>query len=106
MLTTTILSDVLDLKRLDTGAFVKDYEPQGKEIDIALQLAVSEVEFEDERFLERAAPKLEDEFPAGERVFFLGDVLYGSAAQVKGTTASSVAVGLAVSAFRFTYSPR
>lgn len=84
-----------DLKRLDTGAFVKDYEAPGKETDLALQLAVSEVEFEDERFLELAAPKLADEFPAGERVFFLGDVLYGSAAQVKGTTDTAVSVGLA-----------
>jgi hypothetical protein len=45
---------------------------------------------------ERVAPKLSDEFPVGERVFFLGDVLYGSAAQVKGTTDSNVSVGLAV----------
>ena len=45
---------------------------------------------------ERVAPKLSDEFPVGERVFFLGDVLYGSAAQVKGTSESNVSVGLAV----------
>jgi hypothetical protein len=39
------------LKRLDTGALVKDYEGPDKEITIAYQMAVSEVTFEDERYI-------------------------------------------------------
>lgn len=39
------------LKRLDTGALVKDYEGPDKEIVIAYQMAVSDVTFEDERYI-------------------------------------------------------
>lgn len=39
------------LKRLDTGALVKDYEGPEKEITIAYQMAVTDVAFEDERYL-------------------------------------------------------
>lgn len=52
---------------------------------------------EDPRFVERAAPKLEDEFPEGSRIFFLGEHAYGVAAQVSGTTDDSLSVVLAVS---------
>lgn len=45
---------------------------------------------------EQAAPKLADDYPEGERVFFLGEGLYGSAAQVHSTTETSVACSLAV----------
>lgn len=43
----------IGLKRLDTGAFVKDYEGPDKEITQAVQLAVSNVSFEDERYIVR-----------------------------------------------------
>ena len=39
------------LQRLDTGALVKDYEAADKETTHALQLAVSQVTFEDERYI-------------------------------------------------------
>jgi hypothetical protein len=44
-------ADEIGLKRLDTGALVKDYEPAERELVQPYQLAVSEVTFEDERFL-------------------------------------------------------
>ena len=40
---------------MDTGALVKDYEGPEKEIIQALQLAVSQVTFEDERYIVRVA---------------------------------------------------
>ncbi len=39
------------LKRMDTGALVKDYEGADKETEQAVQLAVTQVAFEDERYL-------------------------------------------------------
>lgn len=42
-------ADSVGLKRLDTGALVKDYEEN--ELVQPYQLAVTEVTFEDERFL-------------------------------------------------------
>ncbi|WVQ81858.1 hypothetical protein IAT38_003985 [Cryptococcus sp. DSM 104549] len=84
------------LKLLDTGALVKDYEGSDKEILQAYQMSVSQVTFEDERYLEQAAPDLADEFPPGEKVVFLGAMAYGMAAQVIGTSGNqSLDIGLA-----------
>ncbi|KZT53275.1 hypothetical protein CALCODRAFT_440396 [Calocera cornea HHB12733] len=83
------------LKRLDDGALVKDYEDADKEVDQAVQLAVTEVFSEDQRFLEKEAPPLSEEFPAGSKVIFLGEHAYGVAAQVKETTDTSLTVVLA-----------
>ncbi|WVQ99991.1 hypothetical protein IAU59_007134 [Kwoniella sp. CBS 9459] len=83
------------LKRLDTGALVKDYEGPDKEITQALQLAVNQVTFEDERYLEQAAPPMSQEFPDGEKVFFLGHMAYGTAAQVMQTSEKTLDIGLA-----------
>ncbi|KAJ9125140.1 hypothetical protein QFC22_000094 [Naganishia vaughanmartiniae] len=70
------------LKRMDTGALIKDYETADKEDFTPLQLAVQEVTFEDERYLEQGAPPLEEEYPVGSRAIFLGSSAYGVAAQV------------------------
>lgn len=83
------------LKRLDTGALVKDYEPAEKEIGQALQMAVTQVTFEDERYFEKDAPPLAQEFPNGEKVIFLGDMAYGIAGQVTNTTDSTLDISLA-----------
>ncbi|WVR07588.1 hypothetical protein IAU60_004630 [Kwoniella sp. DSM 27419] len=83
------------LKRLDTGALVKDYEAAEKEITQAYQLAVNQVTFEDERYLEQDAPPMGYEFPDGEKVIFLGHMAYGTAAQVIKTTEKTLDVGLA-----------
>lgn len=39
------------MRRLDTGALVKDYEGPDKEMTVAYQMAVSDVTFEDERYV-------------------------------------------------------
>lgn len=88
--------DFLGLKRLENGAFVKDYEEAQKEIEQAVQMSVPEVVSEDPRYAERAPPPLSEEFPEGSRIFFLGEHAYGVAAQVSGTTEDSLSVVLAV----------
>jgi Exoribonuclease Xrn1 D2/D3 domain/Exoribonuclease Xrn1 D1 domain len=85
------------LKRLESGALVKDYEDASKEYELALQLAVSQVESEDPRYVERGAPTLAEEFPEGSKVFFLGEHAYGVAARVAATTADSLSFVLAIS---------
>ena len=85
------------MKRLDTGAFVKEYEPQSKEYEQALQMTISEVISEDPRFIEKEPPPISEEFEINSKVFFLGDHAYGVAAQVSETTATSLSVMLAVS---------
>lgn len=51
---------------MDTGALVKDYEGPDKETEQAVQLAVSQVTFEDERYL--VSPFL---YPLARQVAFL-----------------------------------
>ena len=85
------------LKRLENGALVKDYEDPSKELELALQLAVPQVESEDPRYIERGAPSLAEEFPEGSKVFFLGEHAYGFAARVAATTAESLSFVLAFS---------
>lgn len=73
------------LTKTDEGAFIKQYGPiPGMETDYAAQVIVDEVVSEDERFIERAAIPLEEEFPVGSRAFFLGDYAYGRPVQVEG----------------------
>lgn len=86
------------LKRLDTGALVKDYEGQEKEVEQAVQLGLQEVISEDPRFLEQAPPPMSEEFPDGSRIIFLGEHAYGVAAQVSATTEDSLTIIIAVSA--------
>ncbi|KAF8055536.1 exonuclease II, partial [Lyophyllum atratum] len=83
------------LKRLETGAFVKDYEDPDKEVEQAVQMCLPEVVSEDPRYLERAAPPLSEEFPDGSKIFFLGEHAYGVAAQVSATEEKSLSVILA-----------
>ncbi|PPQ77620.1 hypothetical protein CVT25_011231 [Psilocybe cyanescens] len=83
------------LKRLETGAFVKDYEGPDKEQEQAVQMCLTEVVSEDPRFLEREAPPLSEEFPDGSKIFFLGEHAYGVAAQVSSTTDTALSVILA-----------
>lgn len=84
------------MKRLETGALVKDYEDADKETEQAVQMCLQEVASEDPRFVERDPPPLAEEFPEGSKVFFLGEHAYGVAAQVSGTTETSLSVILAV----------
>ncbi|KAG2353952.1 hypothetical protein BDR07DRAFT_1431238 [Suillus spraguei] len=83
------------LKRLESGALVKDYEGPEKELEQAVQMVISEVASEDPRFIEKDAPPLSEEFPDGTNIFFLGEHAYGVAAQVSSTTDSALSVVLA-----------
>jgi 5'-3' exoribonuclease 1 len=85
------------LKRLDSGALVKDYEDPHKEYELALQLAVPKVESEDPRYIEREPPSLAEEFPQGAKVFFIGEHAYGVAACVASTTKDTLSFVLAFS---------
>ena len=91
------LHTYVGLERLESGAFVKDYEDVDKEIEQAVQMCLTEVVSEDPRYLEREAPPLSEEFPEGSKIFFLGEHAYGVAAQVSSTTDSTLSVILAVS---------
>lgn len=82
---------------MDSGALIKEYEEADKETEQVVQLAISSVESEDPRYLEKAAPPLNEEFPVGSKIFFLGEHAYGVAAQVSETTATTLTVTLAVS---------
>ncbi|KAG2351244.1 hypothetical protein BDR07DRAFT_1502159 [Suillus spraguei] len=83
------------LKRLESGALVKDYEGPEKELEQAVQMVISEVASEDPRFIEKDVPPLSEEFPDGTNIFFLGEHAYGVAAQVSSTTDSALSVVLA-----------
>ncbi|KAI9787309.1 MAG: hypothetical protein M1816_007657 [Peltula sp. TS41687] len=66
------------LKKTDDGAISKEYgEIKGIETEYASQVVVDEVISEDQRFLEKAALPIEEEYPEGSRAFFLGDFNYG-----------------------------
>jgi Exoribonuclease Xrn1 D2/D3 domain/Exoribonuclease Xrn1 D1 domain len=82
---------------LDSGALIKEYEAEEKETEQVAQLAITGVESEDPRFLEKDAPPLHEEFPAGSKIIFLGEHGYGVAAQVSETTETTLSVILAVS---------
>jgi 5'-3' exoribonuclease 1 len=96
-----LIAFLVGLKRLETGALVKDCEDQDKEVEHAMQMCLSEVSSED---VERPAPPLSEEFPERSMIFFLGEHAYGVAAQVSATTETSLSVILAVSHFILLYS--
>ncbi|KAH0366445.1 hypothetical protein KCU65_g5377, partial [Aureobasidium melanogenum] len=76
---------LVGLRKTDEGATVKEYAAvEGLEADYAAQAIVDEVVSEDQRFLEKAALPLEEEFPLNSRAFFLGDFNYGRPALVDG----------------------
>lgn len=73
------------LLKTDDGATVKEFaDIPGLETDYGLQLVVDEVVNPDERFIEREALPIEEEFPEGSRAFFLGDFNYGRPVHIHG----------------------
>ncbi|KAK8162377.1 XRN 5'-3' exonuclease N-terminus-domain-containing protein [Phyllosticta citrichinensis] len=71
------------LKKEHDGATVKEYGViSGLETDYASQAIVDQVVSVDQRFLERAAVPIAEEFPIGSRAFFLGDFAYGRPLEV------------------------
>lgn len=66
------------MKKTDAGATIKEYAYiPGMETDYASQVVVEEVFSEDQRFVEKGALPIEEEFPIGSRAFFLGEFNYG-----------------------------
>ncbi|KAI9807063.1 MAG: hypothetical protein M1825_005780 [Sarcosagium campestre] len=66
------------LRKTDDGATIKEYAKiPGIETDYASQAVVYDVISEDQRFLEKAALPIEQEYPVGSRAFFLGEFNYG-----------------------------
>ncbi len=73
------------LRMLDDGAIIKEYAPvEGVDSEFAAQVIVDEVISEDQRFLEKPAMSIEEEFPEGTLAFFLGDFNYGRPLKVIG----------------------
>jgi 5'-3' exoribonuclease 1 len=73
------------LRKTDEGATVKEYAViPGMEIEYASQIIVDEVISEDQRFLEKAAVPIEEEFPPGSHAYFLGEFNYGRPLEVTG----------------------
>lgn len=73
------------LIKTDEGATIKEYgDIPGMETTYATQTIVDEVINEDERFIEREALPLEEEFPIGSNGFFLGEYNYGRPLEVIG----------------------
>lgn len=86
------------LKQLADGALVKDFDTnQEKEAVFPVQTLIASVVNKDERFVERAAPKIEEQYPVGTRGFFLGAEAFGQPLQVvKICDASHVDVAVSV----------
>ena len=76
---------LVGLLKTDEGATVKEYAPvAGMEPDYATQTIVDKVISEDQRFIEKEAVPIEEDFPPSARAFFLGDMAYGRPLQVTG----------------------
>jgi 5'-3' exoribonuclease 1 len=73
------------LIRTEEGALIKEYaENPSVRSKYAAQAIVDDVINEDERFIEKAALPIEEDFPIGTRAFFLGDYAYGRPLEVTG----------------------
>jgi 5'-3' exoribonuclease 1 len=85
------------LRKTDEGATVKEYaQIPGMETDFASQTVVEAVFSEDQRFLERAALPIEEEFPEGSRAFFLGEFNYGRPLEITRHVANKVEIWIQV----------
>ncbi|KAL9105404.1 MAG: hypothetical protein Q9227_009422 [Pyrenula ochraceoflavens] len=79
------------LKKLDDGSTVKEFaEVPGMETVHASQLIVDQVISEDQRFIEKAALPIHEEFPYGTKAFFLGEYAYGRPITVTGSEDNKV----------------
>ncbi|KAF2483293.1 XRN 5'-3' exonuclease N-terminus-domain-containing protein [Neohortaea acidophila] len=76
---------LVGLRKTEQGAMIKEYAPiPGMEPDYATQTVVDHVISEDQRFLEKAALPIAEDFPIGTKAFFLGDMAYGRPLEVTG----------------------
>lgn len=73
------------LIKTEEGALIKEYsENPSLRSTYAAQTVVDGVTNEDDRFIEKAALPVEEEFPQGTRAFFLGDYAFGRPLEVTG----------------------
>lgn len=85
------------LRKTDEGATIKEYaQIEGIETDYASQMTVKEVISEDQRFLEKAAVPIEEEFPEGTRAFFLGEFNYGRPLEIVAHSGDKVDVWISI----------
>ncbi|KAI9810786.1 MAG: hypothetical protein M1832_001112 [Thelocarpon impressellum] len=71
------------LKKMDDGATVKEYAAiPALKTDYASQVVVDEAVSEDQRFLEKGAMPIEEEFPEGTRAIFRGEFNYGRTLEI------------------------
>ncbi|ODQ76166.1 hypothetical protein LIPSTDRAFT_124086 [Lipomyces starkeyi NRRL Y-11557] len=71
------------LKQLPNGALVKEYDwTPSLRTDYAMQTILESVINEDERYKEKPAPLIADQFPVGTRGFYLGEEAYAQPLQV------------------------
>ena len=76
---------LIGLRKTEQGATIKEYAViPGMEPDYATQTIVDCVISEDQRFLEREAVPIAEEFPVRSKAFFLGDLAYGRPLEVTG----------------------
>ncbi|KAK3679884.1 exonuclease II Exo2 [Recurvomyces mirabilis] len=79
------IDTLIGLRKAEDGATIKEYAPMsGREPDFATQTIVDRVISEEQRFLEKAAVPIEEEFPVNTRAFFLGDMAYGRPLEITG----------------------
>ena len=84
------------LTKTPEGATVKEYgKILGIETDYASQTIVDEVISSDQRFIEKAARPLSEEFPVGSRAFFLGVMAYGRPLEVVSHTSDKIGIYVA-----------
>ncbi|UKZ57681.1 hypothetical protein TrVGV298_011541 [Trichoderma virens] len=89
------------LIRTEEGALIKEYaeNPSLRKV-YAAQTIVEEVVNEDERFIERPALPIEEEFPQGTRAFFLGEFAYGRPLEVMGHAFTPLILSKITSSFQ------
>lgn len=92
-----LTSQTIGLKRDETGALVKDYSGPESETEQAVQMSLMKVQSEDPRFIEQPAAPLEQEYPVGSNVFFLGEHTYGTPALVKDVANDKASLMIVVS---------
>ncbi|KAH3901638.1 chromatin-binding exonuclease XRN1 SCDLUD_001404 [Saccharomycodes ludwigii] len=73
---------VKGLLRDESGSYIKHFGE--REESYPLQLVIPDVLHKDSRFVERNPLPIDQEFPIGSKVLFLGDYAYGSEAIVEG----------------------
>lgn len=85
------------LIKTEEGALIKEYaeNPSVRSV-YASQTIVDEVFNEDERFIEKGALPIEEEFPLGTRAFFLGDYAYGRPLEVTGHVSAKTEVVVSI----------